>query len=161
MLLASLFLPWYERDIACIALLGFPCPRWLTGWQALALIDLVLAVSACLGLLLPVLSAMQRSEPLALVVAVLAALAGLLAALLVILRLVVIPGGLPGEGLRPAPGLVAGLVGGLGVACGGILSIRDEGFGVRPARDISPRPATEEDLSRIPKLPAPPPSEPL
>jgi hypothetical protein len=156
LVLGSLLLPWYREEMACIEVVGARCRgRALGAGDAFAALDLVLVGVAVLGLGLPLLAATQRAATLPLAAAVLATLAGLAGLLLVAVRSLAFlrEESLP---LVPAAGLVAGLLALLGTAVGGILSIRDEGFGVRPASDTRPRPATDEELARIPKLPAPP-----
>jgi len=75
-LLASLFLHWYRRP-----------PGEVTGWQAFAVLDLVLAALALVPLALVVLQATRTSPALPVAFSVLSVVAGALAALLVALRL--------------------------------------------------------------------------
>jgi hypothetical protein len=77
-LLASLFLDWYGD---------------LTAWQALAVIDVVLAVLALVPLALVVAQATRRSPAVPVALSVLTVPAGALAAALVAFRLIDLPSG--------------------------------------------------------------------
>ena len=75
-LLGSLFLPWYAGGGECARA---PCPTEATGWQALAAIDVALAVAAALGLAAFLATLAERTEAAAVVLTSLAALAAVAA----------------------------------------------------------------------------------
>jgi uncharacterized membrane protein len=79
LLIAALFLPWYER--------GEP----LTGFQALTVIDILLALLAGLALALPIFQATQDAPSKPVGTAVLTVVAGAIGALLVVFRLIDAP----------------------------------------------------------------------
>ena len=107
-LLASLFLTWYGND--------------LSGWDALGVIDVVLALVAALALALALVTATQEVPPVPLALAVLLTIAGALAALLVLFRVVDLPDGAEGREW----GLWLALAATLGVVGGGCLAMADE-----------------------------------
>jgi drug/metabolite transporter (DMT)-like permease len=123
-LLGSLFLPWYGDD--------------LSGWGALGVIDVLLALVAALTLALALLTATQQVPPVPLALAVLLTIVGALAALLVLFRAVDLPDSAQGREW----GLWLALAATLGVVAGGCLSMADERLS-SPGRhtDASGRPA--------------------
>src|SRR3954470_14957386 len=91
LLLVSLFLPWYGVDSNLAdhnALVTAYGVMDLTGWQALSIIDVLLAILAVLAILVPVLSVATRGPAKAIGIAVIASAIGWLAILLVAFRLV-------------------------------------------------------------------------
>jgi hypothetical protein len=137
-LLVSLFLPWYGSSSAPDT----------SGWQSLALLDIVLALIAATAVALLVVTAAQRLPAVPLTLNTFVALAGLLAVVLVLVRLA----DLPGDADAREWGLWIGLAGALGIAAGALVAMRDE----RPARpgrhtDLSGRPApSPPELEAIP-----------
>jgi hypothetical protein len=126
-LLAALFLDWYGNRSA---------------WQALAVIDVVIAALALVPIALAVLQATRRSPALPVAFSVLTVLAGALATLLIALRIVDPPGSEPLSEVHRGAWLA--LVTAVVVTVGGWRSMRVERIpGVPP-------PPIEE-------LPAPPP----
>jgi hypothetical protein len=138
-LLASLFAPWYEADV--------PASASSSGFEALAVLDIVLALIAAGAVALLFITAAQRLPAVPLVAGVFVALGGLLAILLVLIRVVDLP---DGAGAREW-GLWLGLVGALGIAAGSLIALRDE----RPSR-----PGRHTDQSGRP-APPPPDVEPI
>jgi hypothetical protein len=134
-LLASLFAPWYGVSG------GEPADA--SGWEALAVLDIVLALIAAAAVALFLITATQRLPAIPLTFNVLVSLAGLLAVVLVLIRVADLP---DGAGAREW-GLSLGLAGALGIAAGSLVALRDE----RPQR-----PGRHTDLSG---RPAPPPPE--
>jgi hypothetical protein len=129
-LLASLFAPWYDASASAS---GSP-----SGFEALAVLDIVLALIAAGAVALLFVTAGQRLPAVPLAFNVFVALGGLLAVVLVLIRVVDLP---DGAGAREW-GLWLGLVGALGIAAGSLVAMRDE----RPSRrgrytDQSGRPA--------------------
>ncbi len=122
-LLASLFLPWYGD---------------LSGWGALGVIDVLLALLAGLALALVPVTAAQRVPAVPLTLAVMVTIAGALAALLVLFRVIDLPAG---AGAREY-GLWLALAATLGMIGGGCLAMADERLSP-PGRhtDASGRPA--------------------
>ena len=128
-LLVSLFLPWYEA------------PR-LTGWEALAALDLVLALVALCALALLLLTAGQRVPAVPIAFSVLVTYAGMAAVILVAARALSLPDGAQGREW----GLWLALAAALGIVAGGLVAMRDE----RPSR-----PGEHTDQAGGP-VPAPP-----
>ena len=123
-LLVSLFLPWYEPSTSA--------------WEALAAIDVLLAFVAASGVLLAIVTAVQRVPAVPIATSALVAISGLFGVLLVLFRLIDTPDGAAGREWA----LWLGLAGALGIVAGAFISMRDE---IRPG-------ATRPD---IPAIPAP------
>lgn len=141
-LLAALFLPWYDTDATAT----------LSGWEALSLLDVILALIALFALSLAPVTAAQRVAAVPIAMDALVTLAGLVASALVLVRVGALPDGAAGRDW----GLWLALAGALGISAGGALSMRDE----RPQRagvyiDASGRPTPRPP--EIEALPAPPP----
>jgi hypothetical protein len=131
--LASLFLPWYEGGAADFS-----------GWEALSAIDVVVGLIAAAAVALLVVTATQRVPAVPVMMDALVTLAGIVAALLVLIRVLDLPDGAAGREW----GLWLGLAGVLGIVLGGTLAMRDERLS---------RPGEHTDASG---RPAPPPPEP-
>src|SRR5215211_1574150 len=144
-LLVSLFLPWYgyEATRPGLQVVGTD----VTGWEAFAVTDVLLAVLASFGPALWIVTASQRTVPVPMALAGLTALAGTLSVVLVVARLLVTVG--PGGPISTARevGAWLGLVAAAAFAAGGWLSMRDE-------RLSKPERTTDATGS-----PAPPPAE--
>jgi hypothetical protein len=123
-LLVSLFLPWYEPSTSA--------------WESLAAIDVLLAFVAASGVLLAIVTAVQRVPAVPIATSALVSLSGLFGVLLVLFRLIDIPDGAAGREWA----LWLGLAGALGIVAGAFIAMRDE---IRPG-------ATRPD---IPAIPAP------
>ena len=151
-LLASLFLPWYERDAEiCIAVEGFECPRTdhVSGWEALSVIDIFLAVAAVLALVLWVVTTTQRTVAVAISLNAFMVPLAAAAFVLVVIRVIDQPDLQAGYGL--AWGAVAATLASAGLLAGSWRALRDERRSPPGAStDITGRPA-----------PPPPPVEPL
>ena len=135
-LLVSLFLPWYGSSTEGGA-------SDASGWESLALLDIVLALIAAAAVGLLVITAAQRLPAVPLTLNTFVALAGLVAVVLVLVRVVDLP---DGAGAREW-GLWLGLAGAVGIVAGALVAMRDE----RPSR-----PGRRTDLSGAP---APSPAE--
>ena len=123
-LLASLFSPWYGDD--------------LSGWGALGVIDVLLAVIALVALALAPVTAASRAPAVPLAVAVLVVFLGVVAALLVLFRVAALPDAAEGREW----GLWLALAGTLGVVAGALLSLADERLSSRGRHtDATGRPA--------------------
>jgi hypothetical protein len=133
-LLVSLFAPWYGAADAG------PDP---SGWESLAVLDIVLALIAASAVALLLITAAQRLPAVPLTVNTFVALGGLLAVVLVLIRVV----DLPADAGAREWGLWLGLAGAVGIATGALVSMRDE--------RLSP-PGRHTDLAG---RPAPPPPE--
>jgi hypothetical protein len=127
LLLVSLFLPWYSSPEA-------------TGWEALAVNDVLLAAAALFAIVTLLVTAGQPVPAVPIFLDALMALAGIIASLLVLVRV----GFLPGDADSREAGLWAGLAGTLGIAVGGWISMRDQRLS-RPGRptDLTGRPVAE------------------
>jgi hypothetical protein len=141
-LLASLFAPWYgAEDVPTTS-----------GFESLALLDIVLALVAAGAVALWIITAAQRLPAVPLTVNTLVCISALLAVVLVMIRVV----DLPDDASAREWGLWLGLAGALGIVVGSLVAMRDE----RPSKpgrptDLSGRPATPR--AEIEAIPAPPP----
>jgi hypothetical protein len=136
-LLVSLFLPWYGEADAAAA-------TELSGWESLALLDIVLSLIAAAAVALALITAVQPLPAVPLTWNTFVVFAGMLAVVLVLVRVIDLP---DGAGARDW-GLWLGLAGALGILAGALIALRDD-------RHVSP--ARYTDLSG---RPAPPPREP-
>jgi phosphatidylglycerophosphate synthase len=140
-LLVSLFLPWYGAADAVAA-------TEVSGWEALALLDIVLALIAAAAVALAVITAAQRLPAVPLTLNTFVVWAGMLAVVVVLVRVIDLP---DGAGAREW-GLWLGLAGALGILVGGLIALRDDRR-VSPDRytDLSGRPApAPRELEAIP-----------
>ena len=119
-LLVSLFLPWYGPSAS--------------GWESLAAIDVLLAFVAASGVLLAIVTAVQRVPAVPVALSALVALAGGLGVLLVLWRVLDLPDGVAGREWA----IWLGLAGALGIVAGAVLAMRDE---VRPGARVPDIPA--------------------
>ncbi|MGH2744083.1 MAG: hypothetical protein ACRDN8_16730 [Thermoleophilaceae bacterium] len=135
-LLVSLFLPWYARggDDA-------------TAWEALAAIDVVLALVAASGIALLPITAAQRVPAVPLALSVFVTLAATIGLVLVLVGLANLPGAVDGREW----GLWLALAAAIGLIAGGALAMHDE--------RLSPA-GRHTDLTGRP-TPAPPDIEPI
>jgi len=130
----SLFLPWYGTDSD-----GCPAPpaecsaSSVSGWESFAVLDLVLLAAALMAVATLVLALTQRAPAAPVETAALTAIAGVIALAWVALRLLAAPESADGLGVRWG---WLGLAATAGVAAGAWLSMRDEGFGLRPEPGI-------------------------
>jgi hypothetical protein len=113
-LLLSLFLPWYGSEP--------PATDDVTGWQALAVIDIALALVAACGVLLAVVTATQRVPAVPIALSAVVTLVAIVGAALVVVRALDLPGGVEGREW----GLWLGLAGTAGIVVGGLLGMADE-----------------------------------
>ena len=111
-LLASLFMGWYE----------LPTSATETGWEAFAVVDLLLAAVALFAIALVPVTASQRVPAIPLAQATLVAIAGKLAALLILIRIAWAPGDASGV----EPGAWLGFVAAGAIVAGGWIAMRDE-----------------------------------
>jgi len=100
-LLVSLFVPWYGADDA----------RTSSGFESLAVLDIVLALIAAGGVALLVITAAQRLPAVPVAFSVFVCLAGVLGVVLVMIRVVVLPGDVSAREW----GLWLGLAGAFGI----------------------------------------------
>jgi peptidoglycan/LPS O-acetylase OafA/YrhL len=123
-LLVSLFLPWYE-------------PGSLSGWESLAVIDVLLAFVAATGVLLAIVTAVQRVPAVPIALSALVFLAGLVGVVLVLFRLLDVPDGASGREWA----LWLGVAGAVGIVAGAAIAMRDERMlGAKPV-DVESLPA--------------------
>ena len=134
-LLASLFLPWYRTALMCVTA---PCPTDdVTGWEALAVIDVWLAAAALLAIAALAATTSEAAGGVAIAITALAGLTGVIAAVLALVRLVDLPRDLETAGqTSAAPGAGVGLAAALGLAATAIAAMRDE----RPRGPVEERP---------------------
>jgi hypothetical protein len=141
-LLVSLFLPWYGDGPADEA----------SGWQALAAVDIALALVAAFGVSLLVITASQRVPAVPIALSAIVMLVGLIGVLLALIRLANVPGGFDDREL----GVWLGLLAAIGIVAGAALAMRDERLSPdgRPT-DLTGRPTPAPP--EIERIPAPPP----
>jgi len=143
-----LFVPWYE-----VADAGASADGWVayaplaqlgvSAWQAFAVVDLLLAVTALLGLGVAAMAALHRAPALPLATAVVATAAGIVTLLVVLYRIVDQPGS--NDLVQVRFGAYLGLLAVLAVAAGGWVTIADERTDAAPPLDVpaqEPPPAT-------------------
>jgi hypothetical protein len=139
-LLVALFLPWFETDVGATA----------TGWEGLAVLDIVLAVIAVAAVALLIVTAAQRVPAVPVAVDSLVALAGLVGALLVLLRALDVPEGAAGREW----GLWLGLAASVGIFAGAMVAMRDERLSP-PGRHTDPTGVPAPPPAEIETIPAP------
>jgi hypothetical protein len=127
-LLVSLFLPWYGADAGNAS-----------GWEALAAVDIALAIVAAFGVGLLVITAAQRVPAVPIALTAIVTLVGLIGVLLVVIRLANLPDGFDGR----EPGVWLGLLGAVGIVAGGAIAMRDERLSPeRGHTDLTGRPTS-------------------
>ena len=136
-LAASLFLPWYAPA--------------RTAWDAFALLDVFLVLTALVGGALWTLAATQEAEALPVAFAALTTLLGAIATVWVAFRLLVPPL----EPIDRLAGAFVGLSGAAGVLMGGVLAMREdpEPWGEERRRALE-REAARVEVLRPPDAPA-------
>lgn len=107
-LLGTLFVPWYTPE--------------LTAWEALAVLDIVLALIAASVAAVLLVTAVQSVPAVPVALDSLVTLVGVAATVLVVARALDLPDGATGREW----GLWLGLAGAVGIVVGGFVSIRDE-----------------------------------
>jgi hypothetical protein len=138
-LLVSLFLPWYDaRDDS------------ISGWEALAVTDIVLAIVAACGVLLAIVTATQRVPAVPIALSALVTLVGAVGLVLIVVRALVLPDNVDGREWA----LWLGVAGAVGIVAGAFVSMRDERLS-RPGRrtDATGRPVTT--APEVERMPAP------
>jgi hypothetical protein len=130
-LLVSLFLPWYGG-----------APGDASAWEALAVLDIALALVAAFGVGLLVITASQRVPAVPIALSAVVTLVGLIGLVLVLVRIANPPDGFDGREY----GVWLALLGAAGIVAGGAVAMRDE--------RLSP-PGRHTDLTGRP-TPAPP-----
>jgi uncharacterized membrane protein len=134
LLMVSLFLPWYSVGVELPGA-GRLVAR-ISGWEALTVIDVLLAIAALCGIALLVAQATARRPDLPVTLSVISTVVGIMATLLVLFRLIDAPA--PSD---RAIGIWLALLGAAGVAAGGWRSIADERNRGVPERPVEARPA--------------------
>lgn len=135
-LLASLFLPWYGTDAIGCPAPPAPCrPTEATGFEAFGALDVMLVVTALAGLALLLLEVTQPTHAVTVAWAAITALIALVAVPWALYRTLDAPAAAE---LLDARFAYLGLLASAGVAVGAWLSMRDEGFGLRPGPGIEP-----------------------
>jgi peptidoglycan/LPS O-acetylase OafA/YrhL len=141
-LLLSLFLPWY----------GAGPDDDASGWQALAAVDVALALVAAFGVSLLVITASQRVPAVPIALSAIVALVGLIGVVLTLIRVANVPDGFDGREL----GAWLGVVAAIGIAAGAALAMRDERLSPEGRHtDLTGRPTPAPP--EIERIPAPPP----
>ena len=161
LLLASLFLPWYSMSEATAlspggGMLSVPiAAATRTGFEAFAVLDVVLALIAAGAVAVLPVTAAQRVPAVPLALQSLITVAGLVALVLVLVRVL----NLPGDATGREWALWMGLAGAAGVVVGGLVAMRDE----RPSPPGAHVDLTGRPVARPPEvetLPAPRPDAP-
>jgi len=160
-LAAALFLPWYEQtrvEPSALSPAGESSTTF-TAWEAFAVIDVLLAIGAILGLGLLVVTATQRTASIPIAADALLTIVGSMLALVAVARVLNLPGDVDSgssivdAGREPAAWL--GLLAAIGVPLGATVAMRDERLS-DPAR---PTDATGVPIAARPeveRLPTPP-----
>lgn len=134
-LLLSLFLPWYrEKSGTCPASRAGDCPDPQSAgsaWAAFSALDVFLLVLALAAIGLLVTEMTQRTPAIAVAWAAVTTPIGLAGTLWVLVRTL----SPPEAEVEPLFALL-GLVAAAGITIGCVLSMRDEGFGLRPKPGI-------------------------
>jgi hypothetical protein len=140
-LLVSLFLPWYQAG-----------DDSMSGWEALAVTDVLLAIVAAAGVLLAIVTATQRVPAVPIALSAMVVPVGLIGLALVVVRALALPGGADGR----AWALWLGLAGAAGIVAGGLATMTDERLS-KPGRptDATGRPIPAP--AEVERMPAPPP----
>ncbi|MGI8585632.1 MAG: hypothetical protein ACR2KY_04430 [Thermoleophilaceae bacterium] len=140
-LLVSLFLPWFRATAVAACPPGSGCPGGGNvdeiAFEAFAVLDLLLAALALAGIGLVIAQVAAHAPAIPVAWASLTVLLGIVTTIWVLVS-VISP---PGQTFEPLFALI-GLAASAGVTIGALLSMRDEGFGVRP------KPGIEATLSR-------------
>ena len=136
-LLVSLFLPWY----------GAGAEDDASGWQALAAVDIALALVAVFGVALLLITASQRVPAVPIALSPIVTLVGMIGVVLVLIRLANAPDGFDGREV----GVWLGLVAAVGIVAGGALAMRDERLSPDGSHtDLTGRPtAAPPEIERI------------
>lgn len=142
-LILVMFLPWYltpgsfrpppagyqPLTPGCV---GTSCEESaVSAWDAFAFADVLLLLAALAGLILWAVTAAYSTVGVPVATSTLTALGGILATVALVVRLI-----FPPEHAERLFGVWPGLLACLGVAVGGVLAMRDEGFGLRPGPSI-------------------------
>lgn len=137
-LLVSLFLPWY----------GAGADGDASGWEALAAVDIALALVAAFGVSLLVITAAQGVPAVPVALSAIVTLVGPIGVLLVLIRIADTPGGFDGREL----GVWLGLPATIGITAGAVLAMRDERLSPDGTHtDTSGRPVPPPpEIDRIP-----------
>jgi hypothetical protein len=139
LLIASLFLTWYPAPAApprAGATPYAPLGGFGTGWQAFAVVDVILTILALSGPALLVVQATWSSPALPATLSIVAILAGFVATILVAIELLT-----PPDGAGLGAGAWLGLAGALGLLVGGWWSMGTETVRGVPQPDVEVRPA--------------------
>jgi hypothetical protein len=137
LLLATLFLPWYDAVGVGTVSYGPGSSAGATAWRAFSVIDVLLALLALLAIALPVVTAVANGPAKPVALAVLSSLGSILAVLLVLFRLI----DSPVDGLKPDWGAWLGLLAALLMLAGCWGAMRDERTPGAVAPDVPRRPA--------------------
>jgi hypothetical protein len=140
-LLASLFAPWYGAD---------GDGSGTSGYESLAVLDIVLSLIAVAAVALAVITAGQRLPAVPLTWNVFLVFAGMLGVVLVLIRVADLPDGADAREW----GLWLGLAGAVGILIGALIALRDDRHSSRERyTDLSGRPAPAP--AEIEAIPAP------
>jgi hypothetical protein len=139
-LLVSLFLPWY----------GLGDGAWTTGWEALAVNDVLLAIVALFGISLLIVTAMEAAPAIPIATAALTTIAGLVAVVIVLIRVASIPDAADSREL----GLWLALLASSGIFVSGGIAMRDERIS-KPGRPTDASGAPSPPAPEIEPIPAP------
>jgi hypothetical protein len=148
-LLASLFMPWFDQRVQCDQ---SPCPPVKqSGWESFAITDVIAAVVAAGALALIVLTARMRSASPSIAYEAMLTLIGVVTFAIVAIRVLSPPFDVAGRGA----GVWIGLLAAAGVVAGSLVAMRDE----RPSRPGHPTDSTGAPLASprdVETIPAPP-----
>jgi hypothetical protein len=151
-LLVVMFLEWYAAGgVTQVGDREIEVSVGANAWEAFAVTDIWLALTAVAALAIVALTASRQSPALPVAASVITTTLGVIAVLLVLYRILNQPG--PNEFIEVKFGAFLGFLSVLAIAAGGWRSMRDEEWDVEPAPvDVRPTPPAEG-----PQDPAPPP----
>lgn len=142
-LIVALFLPWYETG-----------PFDVSAWEAFAVTDLVLFVSAAIGVSVLVITASQGTASVGVATQALAFLVTAPVALATAIRVLNLPGNLDAAGASRTAFAWVGLLAAVGVAVGTLVAMRDERISA-PGRPTDSTGVPIDGRPEIETLPAP------
>jgi len=143
-LLVSLFLPWYDGPSGGVS-----------AWKAFSVLDVLLLLTALMGIAVFLMAITQRVPAVPVATAALTASVGIIASVWVLLRVLFVPGP---DGVLERELVWLGLLATTALTTGAWLSMRDEGFGLRPAGDIEATLGGRDPSAEVPVLQVPPPA---
>ena len=139
-LLVLTFLPWFREPTRYLPV-GVPFDPDLSAWEAFAVVDVLIALTALAGLAVAFFAASRRAPAVPLATAVIAAGLAVITAVVVAYRLLNQPG--PNDQIEVRPFAYLGLLAVLGVAAGAWRTMADERTDAEPAPLVPAQPVPD------------------